>query len=313
MPSWSGEDHPAPAVHPGRRRVRRLRGVVGGLHAAGSPAAGFTIDFAYGLPETNEFIWAVSAEGDQEVFLAREQAYMASDAPRRGVRRTAAAGRRARRPLRRPPRLTRGARWVSRRGRPDRSAARSEPSCDLGVDRGAGDVDDGDRGRAAVRGTRAGPRRAQARDDLVVAGRPAAAAASVTSLRSRGRLPPARTPAATSSGSPCRGLRGDRMPGPGRWATEAIACRARRYELDALVVVEHREEACHAELVRDRVSSGSASACRSCATPAARAAMRRRAGRARRSRATRPWSSRVRSSRYATERGRRVAARSRRW
>ena len=44
------------------------------------PAAGFAIDFAYGLPETNEFIWAVSAEGDEEAFLALEQEYMASDA-----------------------------------------------------------------------------------------------------------------------------------------------------------------------------------------------------------------------------------------
>ena len=42
--------------------------------------AGFTIDFAYGLPETNEFIWAVSAEGDQAAFVAREDVYMASDA-----------------------------------------------------------------------------------------------------------------------------------------------------------------------------------------------------------------------------------------
>ena len=29
------------------------------------PAAGFTIEFAYGLRETNEFVWAVSAEGDE--------------------------------------------------------------------------------------------------------------------------------------------------------------------------------------------------------------------------------------------------------
>jgi hypothetical protein len=42
--------------------------------------AGFTIDFAYGLPETNEFIWAVSADGDREEFLALEETYMASDA-----------------------------------------------------------------------------------------------------------------------------------------------------------------------------------------------------------------------------------------
>ena len=50
------------------------------------PAAGFTIEFAYGLPETNEFVWAVSAEGDEEAFLAREQAYLASEpAPRRST------------------------------------------------------------------------------------------------------------------------------------------------------------------------------------------------------------------------------------
>ena len=44
------------------------------------PAAGFAIDFAYRLPETSEFIWAVSAEGDQGAFVALEEAYMASDA-----------------------------------------------------------------------------------------------------------------------------------------------------------------------------------------------------------------------------------------
>jgi len=43
------------------------------------PAEGFTIEFAYGLPETNEFVWAVSASGDREAFLARESLYMASD------------------------------------------------------------------------------------------------------------------------------------------------------------------------------------------------------------------------------------------
>ncbi len=43
------------------------------------PAAGFTIEFAYGLPETNEFVWAVSAEGDQDAFVALEKTYMASD------------------------------------------------------------------------------------------------------------------------------------------------------------------------------------------------------------------------------------------
>lgn len=44
------------------------------------PAAGFTIEFAYGLPESNEFVWAVSAEGDRDAFLAREVVYLASDA-----------------------------------------------------------------------------------------------------------------------------------------------------------------------------------------------------------------------------------------
>ncbi|MRG60471.1 hypothetical protein GE115_11430 [Agromyces sp. CFH 90414] len=44
------------------------------------PEAGFAIEFAYGVPESNEFIWAVSAEGDRDAFLALEQAYMASDA-----------------------------------------------------------------------------------------------------------------------------------------------------------------------------------------------------------------------------------------
>jgi len=42
-------------------------------------AAGFTIEFAYGLRETNEFVWAVSAEGDRDAFLARESVYLASD------------------------------------------------------------------------------------------------------------------------------------------------------------------------------------------------------------------------------------------
>jgi hypothetical protein len=44
------------------------------------PAAGFRIEFAYGLPASNEFVWAVSAEGDEEAFAVLEQEYMASDA-----------------------------------------------------------------------------------------------------------------------------------------------------------------------------------------------------------------------------------------
>lgn len=44
------------------------------------PAAGFTIEFAYGIRETNEFVWAVSAPGDEAAFLELEKTYMASDA-----------------------------------------------------------------------------------------------------------------------------------------------------------------------------------------------------------------------------------------
>lgn len=44
------------------------------------PAAGFTIEFAYGLPDSGEFVWAVSADGDEEAFLALEREYLASDA-----------------------------------------------------------------------------------------------------------------------------------------------------------------------------------------------------------------------------------------
>jgi len=44
------------------------------------PAAGFTIEFAYGLRETNEFVWAVSIDGDQDEFLELERVYLASDA-----------------------------------------------------------------------------------------------------------------------------------------------------------------------------------------------------------------------------------------
>ncbi|MFB7251530.1 hypothetical protein [Microbacterium sp. NPDC056234] len=44
------------------------------------PAAGFTIEFAYGIRESNEFVWAVSAEGDADAFLALEAEYMGSEA-----------------------------------------------------------------------------------------------------------------------------------------------------------------------------------------------------------------------------------------
>lgn len=49
------------------------------------PAAGFTIEFAYGIPETNEFVWAVSAPGDEDAFVALEKEYMASDARTQAV------------------------------------------------------------------------------------------------------------------------------------------------------------------------------------------------------------------------------------
>jgi hypothetical protein len=44
------------------------------------PPAGFAIEFAYGLRESNEFVWAVSVPGDQAEFERLETAYMTSDA-----------------------------------------------------------------------------------------------------------------------------------------------------------------------------------------------------------------------------------------
>lgn len=41
-------------------------------------AGGFTIEFAYGVREIDEFVWAVSAPGTVEDFVEREKAYMAS-------------------------------------------------------------------------------------------------------------------------------------------------------------------------------------------------------------------------------------------
>lgn len=43
------------------------------------PASGFTIEFAYGIPEKNEFVWAVSVEGDEEHFVEVEKTYLAGD------------------------------------------------------------------------------------------------------------------------------------------------------------------------------------------------------------------------------------------
>ncbi|RXZ45945.1 hypothetical protein ESO86_12500 [Agromyces binzhouensis] len=43
-------------------------------------AAGFAIEFAYGIREANQFVWAVSAPGDADAFRALEAEYLASDA-----------------------------------------------------------------------------------------------------------------------------------------------------------------------------------------------------------------------------------------
>jgi hypothetical protein len=42
------------------------------------PARGFAIEFAYGIRETNEFVWAVSAPGDADSFRELEEAYVSS-------------------------------------------------------------------------------------------------------------------------------------------------------------------------------------------------------------------------------------------
>ena len=43
-------------------------------------AAGFTIEFAYGLRESNQFVWAVSTPGDRDEFARLEETYLTSDA-----------------------------------------------------------------------------------------------------------------------------------------------------------------------------------------------------------------------------------------
>jgi hypothetical protein len=43
------------------------------------PAAGFAIEFAYAVREANQFVWAVSAEGDEAAFVELETTYMASE------------------------------------------------------------------------------------------------------------------------------------------------------------------------------------------------------------------------------------------
>jgi len=51
-----------------------------GAMPAVRPPAGFTIEFAYGLRASNEFVWAVSAPGDRDEFTQLEATYLASDA-----------------------------------------------------------------------------------------------------------------------------------------------------------------------------------------------------------------------------------------
>ena len=41
-------------------------------------AHGFAVEFAYALPESNEFVWAVSVAGDADEFRAVEDRYTAS-------------------------------------------------------------------------------------------------------------------------------------------------------------------------------------------------------------------------------------------
>ncbi|HWT32984.1 MAG TPA: hypothetical protein VN107_04420 [Microbacterium sp.] len=41
-------------------------------------ATGFAVEFAYGIRETNEFVWAVSTPGDAAAFNRVEEAYVAS-------------------------------------------------------------------------------------------------------------------------------------------------------------------------------------------------------------------------------------------
>jgi len=41
-------------------------------------ATGFDVEFAYGVPEANEFVWAVSVPGDRAEFERIEAAYVVS-------------------------------------------------------------------------------------------------------------------------------------------------------------------------------------------------------------------------------------------
>ena len=43
-------------------------------------AFGYTVDFGYGIRETNEFVWSVTVEGDVAEFARFDESWMASDA-----------------------------------------------------------------------------------------------------------------------------------------------------------------------------------------------------------------------------------------
>lgn len=69
-------------------QLRRYRIVAGELDAfvawwrdlvvPARTAHGFSVEFAYAVPETNEFVWAVSVAGDREAFRAIDERYASS-------------------------------------------------------------------------------------------------------------------------------------------------------------------------------------------------------------------------------------------
>ena len=69
-------------------QLRRYRIVVGELPAfidwwrerivPAREAHGFRVEFAYAVPENDEFVWAVSVEGDEAAFTALDAAWTSS-------------------------------------------------------------------------------------------------------------------------------------------------------------------------------------------------------------------------------------------
>ena len=74
-------------------QLRRYRIVVGELPAfldwwrerivPAREAHGFRVEFAYAVPENDEFVWAVSVEGDREAFRAVDERYASSEERRK--------------------------------------------------------------------------------------------------------------------------------------------------------------------------------------------------------------------------------------